>query len=128
MPSLLIVCPVPEHHEFVERALQSTSWTLRHATSCRTAAETLAAGVPTAILCEHNLPDGTWHDILSLTQRYSPPIALIVSSPKADHGLWAEVLNVGGYDVVAQPFDEAELRRILAAAARAPTSVLSHTA
>ena len=34
--------------------------------------------------------------------------------------LWAEVLNLGGYDVLAQPFDELEVRRVVALAGGPP--------
>ena len=37
-----------------------------------------------------------------------PPV-VIVTSRIADDSLWAEVLNLGGYDVLAKPFREAEL-------------------
>ncbi len=39
---------------------------------------------------------------------HSPP-ALIVTSPAAGPRLWAEVLNLGGYDVLAQPFSTEEV-------------------
>ncbi len=38
---------------------------------------------------------------------------LIVTSRLADEGLWAEVLNLGGYDVLAQPFDAEEVYRVV---------------
>ena len=39
---------------------------------------------------------------------------LIVSSRLADERLWAEVLNRGGYDLLATPFDADEVRHVLA--------------
>ncbi len=45
---------------------------------------------------------------------------LIVSCRLADEHLWSEVLNAGGFNVMAQPFDEDELRRIVESARRAP--------
>jgi hypothetical protein len=32
--------------------------------------------------------------------------------------LWAEVLNMGGYDVLAEPLDSEEVTRVISAAAR----------
>ena len=34
---------------------------------------------------------------------------------QADDAFWAEVLNLGGYHMPAQPFDEMEVSRVLAA-------------
>ena len=76
------------------------------------------AGNP-VVICEKSLPDGEWKDLLGKTPR------LIVTSHAADEALWAEVLNLGGYDVLAQPFDEQEVRRVVTMAGGSPkTSVL----
>jgi DNA-binding response OmpR family regulator len=39
----------------------------------------------------------------------------------ADEYLWAEVLNLGGYDLLAKPFRDPEVKRVLAAALRQNT-------
>ncbi len=69
------------------------------------------------ILCESQLPDGTWRDVLDTAACLCDPPALIVTSRLADNRLWAEVLNLGGYDVLAQPFDRGEVCRVAALAA-----------
>jgi DNA-binding response OmpR family regulator len=43
---------------------------------------------------------------------------LVVTSRMADEALWAEVLNMGGYDVLAQPLDTEEVTRVIGAALR----------
>jgi FixJ family two-component response regulator len=37
------------------------------------------------------------------------PPKLIVASSGADSALWAEVINLGGYDVLAKPWSDREL-------------------
>ena len=44
-----------------------------------------------------------------------PPL-LIVTSRLADERLWAEALNLGAWDVLARPFDEDEVSRIVSVA------------
>jgi hypothetical protein len=44
---------------------------------------------------------------------------LVVASRLADERLWAEVLNLGGHDVLAMPFDAHEVRRVMESAVRA---------
>jgi DNA-binding response OmpR family regulator len=39
---------------------------------------------------------------------------LIVTSRSADDALWAEVLNLGGYNVLAKPFDSREVFHVVA--------------
>jgi DNA-binding response OmpR family regulator len=41
---------------------------------------------------------------------------LIVTSPANDHGLWAELLSLGGYDVLIKPFQTDEVLRVLGVA------------
>jgi DNA-binding response OmpR family regulator len=41
---------------------------------------------------------------------------LIVTSRLADEHLWAEVLNLGGYDVLMKPFDRLEVLRVISLA------------
>jgi two-component system, OmpR family, response regulator len=116
--SLLIVCPFPEHHAIIERSLDPVHWRIHHAASCREAAAFLAGHHPAAIICEQHLPDGDWQDILRALRELRCNSALIVSSRVADDQLWAHVLNVGGFDVIGQPFDAVELTRVVESASR----------
>lgn len=74
---------------------------------------------PSAVLCDQLLADGDWRDLLAdlQTQRTQVP-PLIVSSPFADDRLWAEVLNLGGYDLLTKPFTSMEVTRVVGMAAR----------
>jgi two-component system, NtrC family, response regulator PilR len=65
------------------------------------------------ILSEAALPDGTWVDALLLARNRAGHPEVIVTSPHADARFWAEALNLGAYDLLAQPFYEPEVRRIL---------------
>ena len=79
------------------------------------------------IVCERDLPDGNWKDILGDTAAFPNPPALVVTSRLADEYLWAEVLNLGGYDLLAKPFSEPEVKRVLAAALRQNTTQTQKT-
>jgi DNA-binding response OmpR family regulator len=46
--------------------------------------------------------------LAAVAKLQSPPL-IIVTSQFADECLWAEVLNLGGYDVLAKPFDSFEV-------------------
>jgi DNA-binding response OmpR family regulator len=70
------------------------------------------------VLCDEVLPDGSWKDMLRLMQKQPDPNYLIVTSPNADDHLWAEVLNLGAYDVLAKPFHSTEVFRSIGLAWR----------
>lgn len=116
--SLLIVCPFPEHHSIIEGLLDSSGWTINHAASAYEAADFLSENDPAALICERVLPDGGWEDVLQAIRDQGCSSALIVSSRLADNRLWSQVLNVGGFDVIGQPFDADELTRVLESALR----------
>jgi DNA-binding NtrC family response regulator len=68
---------------------------------------------PAVVLCETDLPDGSWRDLLALTKHMHEGAKVLVTSRVADENLWAEVLNMGGYDVLAKPFDTQEVSRVI---------------
>ena len=65
------------------------------------------------LLTEAALPDGNWLDALHLARESPNDLQVIVTDAHADARLWAEALNLGAYDLIAQPFYEPEVRRIL---------------
>src|ERR1017187_6158473 len=65
------------------------------------------------VLTEAALPDGNWLDALHLARESPHEPEVIVTDPQADTRVWAEALNLGAFDMLAQPFYEPEVRRIL---------------
>jgi DNA-binding NtrC family response regulator len=65
------------------------------------------------VLCEQNIGNGTWKDLLERTSELPQVPSLIVTSRTADEHLWSEALNRGAYDVLATPFNPEEVGRVL---------------
>ena len=70
------------------------------------------------VICDRDLRPGTWRDVLAAIAPLPDPPLLIVASQLADEGLWAEVLNRGGFDVLMKPFDADEVLRVVESASR----------
>jgi DNA-binding response OmpR family regulator len=70
------------------------------------------------VFCERDQADGDWKDLLNGTLQLGAPPNVIVFSRLANERLWAEVLNLGGFDVLISPFDPEEVRRVALAAWR----------
>jgi FixJ family two-component response regulator len=62
------------------------------------------------------LTDGNWKDLLAHTAQQRQPPPVIVAAHHADDRLWMEVLNSGGYNVVAKPFEERDVFRVISMA------------
>lgn len=62
------------------------------------------------VISDSCLPGGhTWRDVQAALQSLPSPPPLIVADRLADERLWAEVLNLGGYDLLSKPLEPAEL-------------------
>lgn len=85
-----------------------------HAADLQDARARLSRSPASVILTEAQLPDGNWVDVLNFTYELPATPAVIVTHRLADDRFWAEVLNLGAYDMLAQPFDAGEVRRIIA--------------
>ena len=107
--TILSVSGQEEDHAVLAQILRHGPRRLLDARNCREAYECLARENPTIVICESRLPDGTWLDVLHRTVCCAAPPAVIVTSRAADDSLWAEVLNLGGCDVLAKPFDAKEV-------------------
>ena len=110
--SLLAIDPDREDCQLLLDILGDGDWNIHGASSLREATALLNESVPDLILCERDLPDGTWRDVFRrLVGQRRPPV--VVVSRNADERLWAEVLNLGGYDLLLKPYDSGEVRRMV---------------
>lgn len=91
-------------------------WALKTASSLDEAMTTLRSKRIPIVLCDRELGQRTWKDLLAQIDLLNDPPYLIVTSRQADDRLWAEALNLGAYDVLPTPFDPVETTRTLSLA------------
>jgi two-component system response regulator YesN len=115
---ILAVSPFDEDEEYVRLMFPSPDWRVHFVQSVCEAGHLLNQRPIDVILCDHDLPDGTWVDLLdpAAAAHFQPRV--IVTSWLADERMWAEVLNLGGHDVLVKPFEPAEVRRVVVMALR----------
>jgi len=112
-PLVLFISPNSADAKILSEMLAPTALRLDYAVRIEEARNKLANGPYRVVVTEAKLPDGVWTDVIELTYEIGVFPAVIVTSSAADDLFWAEVLNLGAYDLLAQPFDEKEVRRIL---------------
>jgi DNA-binding response OmpR family regulator len=98
--------------------LRPAGWSVECASSYAQAARYLERQETPVVIAACDLPDGNWKTLLNLLTRMAFPPKLIVTAKLADDRLWAEVLNLGGFDVLAQPFYRGEVTRAVGHACR----------
>lgn len=116
--TVLAISPFKGDHTFLQNTFSHSKWRIRGASSLREARNLLRENSMYVVICEKQLPDCTWREILEELAAMKNPPPLIVASRLADERLWAEVLNLGGYDVLMKPFDPLEVVRVVSLAWR----------
>ncbi len=115
MDSVLFISPQPADAKLLARLLgQDSPVRLEHVATLAEARKKLQRETFGVLLTEAYLTDGDWTKVLDLTYHLASCPAVIVTHRVADDRFWAEVLNLGAYDLLAQPFDATEVQRILA--------------
>lgn len=72
------------------------------------------------IVSDYSLRDGSWRDIRAAMRSLGMDHPIVVVSCLADEHMWAEVLVVGGFDLMAPPFQPEEVLEMSAHACGLP--------
>jgi DNA-binding NtrC family response regulator len=97
---MLAICSI-ENRQAIENAV--TEWSL-DTCWCQTlqqARRGLRRGNHALVLCEAELPDGTYRDVMRLLKRKLDNIRVIVLSPSED--CYSQAIEMGAFDVIASP-------------------------
>ena len=114
--ALLVVSSFQEDLVQLRRMLDQSFWNLRSAGTFQEALALLRENSVAVVICERDLPDGSWRDVMSALALVERASHLIVTTRLADERLWAEVLNLGGFDVISKPFHEKEVTWVMESA------------
>jgi len=113
-----VVLSVSLNHEdcaSLERIFKP-GWTVIASATIASALSVLRETPIPIVICDCDITPGTWREMLDHISLLPDPPLLIVTSRLADERLWAEALNLGAWDVLAKPFDENEVSRIVSVA------------
>jgi DNA-binding NtrC family response regulator len=115
---VLAVSPCEADHASLRGIFAHSKWRIHLVRSGREAAQFCRSYPTPVVLCERCLPDGDWKDLLQSLEGTPNRPHLVVASRDIDDRLWAEVLNLGGYDVLPIPFEPSEVFRVISLAWR----------
>jgi DNA-binding NtrC family response regulator len=111
---VLFVSPYLEDAGTLREILEQVSIAVVHAISLNEALCKIETIPFSVVLTEARLDDGSWHDLLRPARRKGSEV--VVTDAFADPRFWAEAINLGAYDVLAQPYQRTEVQRVLASA------------
>lgn len=107
--TVLAISPDAEDHSSLAQLCAHQGWRFLSARTRRQASAIIRSNRVAVAICERDLPDGDWRAVLDQLERFSTAPLSIVASRLADDVLWADVLNMGGYDVLLKPFESTEV-------------------
>jgi len=110
---VLALCPRAADRIRLREIFCKSDVNLHESETWREGTEALERCQPQIVICEATLPDADWREVLCRTSSLSDAPRMIVVSSQADESLWAEVLNLGGYDVLPTPLVEDEVVRVV---------------
>jgi two-component system, NtrC family, response regulator PilR len=119
---ILFISGHPSDARELSRMLRGLPILLDHAANLQHARRELRQNEYEVVLTEAALPDGDWMDVLRIARECPRELEVIVTDPHADARFWAEALNLGAYDLLARPFYQPEVCRILSNACTRPAS------
>jgi DNA-binding NtrC family response regulator len=112
---VLLVSARIEDHDSLRSIFRGSPWELKGAWTVTDGRKTILRNPReiAVVICEHQLPDGDWKLLLGDMNKSALQPNLVVSSRLADELLWAEVLNLGAFDLLlGAPFEADEVLRV----------------
>ena len=116
--NILAVLAPGVDRDWLQEILSPAPWRLSLSGSLEDARRLFEIHRFDAVICRTRFGDKRWLDLLRVIQEMKSPPPLIVADRLADERLWAEVLDLGGHDVLALPFAEKEVLYALEMAIR----------
>lgn len=111
-PVVLLALPARTDRIYARSILDRAGIQTLEASNYRELVIELAKSGADVIVCDEHLPGGSWKDVLGQIAWLSEPPKLIVAAGEVCVPLWAEVLNLGAFDVLMKPFEPGELLQV----------------
>ena len=107
--AVLAVIPNEADRDALRGLFRRSNWLVSFTSSIAETMRSLKESPMPVVLCDRDLPDGSWKDLLAAVHTLRRPPRVVVTSRLVDERLWAEALNLGCHDVLPQPFHAGEL-------------------
>jgi len=123
VPTALLVLASSEQKERLKGILSGLGAACVWVQRCWEARELLETQHPQIVVTDATLEDANWCDVLRAVVDRDPQASVVVVAPPcADEVLWSEVMWRGAHDMLVEPFNKSEARRVLEGALRAAGS------
>jgi DNA-binding NtrC family response regulator len=109
--TLLAITTDPDDRAALREIAASFAWNISIVDTLSAAMAALKAQPAPLVICDSELPDHDWRDVLAGIAGLPQPVCVLLASRVSDEYLLNEVTRHHGYDVVIKPFQREALRR-----------------
>jgi DNA-binding NtrC family response regulator len=103
-----------DDYQTLHALLQDTKWSVARALSWGEVSSFCGRVASPVVLVDRHFEGSDWRFTFASLLNTTANCCLILVSDVSDPYLWNELVQHGGFDVFARPFDQAEVRRTLA--------------
>jgi DNA-binding response OmpR family regulator len=115
-PAVVLVTPSVTDRAYLRQIVEQHEMLPVEVATCREALSAVGESGARVVFCDEKLP---WQDLLSyLAEECNPPRIVVVTDAPCE-SLCADVINLGGFDVLAKPFADQEVEWVLSTACSA---------
>jgi|GEM_PF-4875385 len=112
----LVLSPKPEHAAVLNGMLSNFEIRVAFVSTLSEARSRLARESFGVVLSEAVLDDADWREVVQAVKDCQFGAQVLVTKKGADSRFFAETLEAGAYDVITQPFRQAEVQRLFLSA------------
>ena len=107
---MLAICSA-ENRQVVESAIMEWSLEVSWCSTLQEARPGLLRGKHVLVLCEAELPDGTYQDVMRVLKRKLDQVRVIVLSPSEN--CYNQAIEMGAFDVISSPCSRTDVQWII---------------
>ncbi len=107
-PQIVLLSANPEVRITFRRIFDDSGWSIRESKAIVRLADAIDSAWMGVLLTDYTLPDGNWRTAMAVAKKVAFACETVVTSRIADERMWAEVLNLGAFDLIPQPIDPAD--------------------
>ncbi len=109
---MLAICSV-ENREVIKSAILEWSLEVSWCLTLQEARRALRRGNHALVLCQAELPDGTYQDVMALLKHRLDQIRVIVLTQSHSEDGYRRAIEIGAFDVISSPYRRTDIQWLI---------------
>lgn len=109
---MLVICST-ENRQVIESAILEWSLEVCWCLTLQQARRGLRRGNHALVLCEAELPDGTYQDVMTLLRQKLDQVRVIVLAEQYSEDSYRQAIELGAFDLISAPYRRTDVQWII---------------